>query len=130
MGLQSQTISILYLCDLRKLLHLSILSSEKNSTKNIIKAESSKFFKNISDNNLEKISNEDIVSVGSRKMSPKRKILISKKKNLISDILSDELNNTKKKNEKIVDFPNELNNSRTKKETMKIIIKQMNQIII
>ena len=99
----------------------SILSSEKNSTKNIIKAESSKFFKNISDNNLEKISNEDIVSVGSRKMSPKRKILISKKKNLISDILSDELNNTKKKNEKIVDFPNELNNSRTKKETMKII---------
>ena len=54
-------------------------------------------------------------------MSPKRKILISKKKNLISDILSDELNNTKKKNEKIVDFPNELNNSRTKKETMKII---------
>ena len=99
----------------------SILSSEKNSTKNIIKAESSKFFKNISDNNLEKISNEDIVSVGSRKMSPKRKILISKKKNLISDILSDELNNTKKKNDKIVDFPNELNNSRTKKETMKII---------
>ena len=57
-------------------------------------------------------------------VSPKRRTLLTKKKSVLSDdnrILNEELNNLKKKTDRIVDFQYELNNSKIKKETMKLI---------
>ena len=119
----------------------SILSSDKelsiktkninaleNSNKALIKAENyNRHSTIINENYLDKISNEDIISVGSRNnmaVSPKRRTLLTKKKSVLSDdnrILNEELNNLKKKTDRIVDFQYELNNSKIKKETMKLI---------